>query len=220
MGSSRLPGKALRGLAGRPMLAHVLERVRYVPGIQSVVLATSDAERDRALSVVASDQNIWTHYGSEWDVLSRVYDAAQLARADAVLRVTADCPFFDPMVGGMVVQDFHLKGVDYVWNDTSSSGFPDGLDAEVFSLEALKLASEQATRREDREHVTPWMRRMLRTHTVQCQSGDFSRYKLSIDRVEDYEYAQDIHRFLMPGIFDLQSTIAACEAISHERGAP
>lgn len=192
MGSSRLPGKSLLALGHRPMLQHVLDRVRLTGGVADFVLATSTAPADDALQQLATGAGWDCYRGSEWDVLARVRDAAAWRGADAVLRVTADCPFWDPEVGTHVVAEFRrLSGVaDYVSNDTLISGYPDGLDAEVFTRAALETSAAQATDKAEREHVTTWMRRHLRTHLVRCETGDFSRHKLSIDRPGDYAYAR------------------------------
>lgn len=217
-GSSRLPGKSLMSLAGRPMLEHVLERVLAVRDVHEVVLATSVAQRDRPLMEVAFRLGIRTCFGSEWDVLSRVRDAAQFTKADAVMRVTGDCPFFAPDVAQAVLAAFFSTRPDYVSNDTEMSGYPDGTDTEVFTREALERADSCAVRREDREHVTRWIRLSpcCSRGVVMCASGDHSALKLSVDRHDDFERAQRIHRFLPRGAFMLEDTLAACRLAAEE----
>lgn len=209
LGSSRLPGKALLTLGGRPLIAHVLERARAIAGVSEVILATSENYRDQSLVQAAVAQGIRSFCGSEWDVLGRMRAAAEWARADAVMRLTGDCPFLDPAICDEVLSAFHATSPDYIWNDTHRSGFPDGLDAEVFTREALELAATQAIDRGDREHVTPWMRRELRCGVVVCADGDHSALKLSVDTREDFERAQAIARALPLGDFSLRATLAA-----------
>lgn len=216
MGSSRLPGKSLMALANKPMLAHVLERVKATPGVDEVVLATSATERDAPLCDLAASVGVRAFTGSEWDVLERMRDAARNAQADTVVRVTGDCPFFDPQVAADVLNLYRLSTASYVWNDTATSGYPDGLDVEVFGYECLDLATKRAMKREDREHVTPWMRRSLPTDVLR-HYPNLSRYKLSVDTRDDFDFATEVHRFLIPGDFSMAGTVAAVEFVRRLR---
>lgn len=212
-GSSRLRGKALRTLGGRPMLAHVIERAQAVRDVDLVVLATTDNPNDEPLMQVALTLSCPVYVGAEWDVLKRVHDTAVCHSADVIVRVTGDCPFLAPDVCGDVLNAYRATQPDYMWNDTHRSGYPDGMDVEVFSREALALAAAQATDRADREHVTPWMRRMLRCGVVRCPDGDYSRLKLSVDTEADFAYAQSVHRHLRAGDFGMLATLAACDKV-------
>lgn len=211
LGSSRLPGKALLTLGGKPMLAHVLERAHAIRDVDSVVLATSDSLRDESLIPVASASGTPVWVGSEWDVLGRMHDAAKACNADVIMRLTGDCPFLAPEVCDEVIGAFRSTECDYMSNDTSRSGFPDGMDCEVFSMHALAMATVHATNRQDREHVTPWIRRMLRCGLYLCADGDYSARKLSVDTPENYQYAKEVHRHLAPLAFSLTDTLTACE---------
>lgn len=199
-------------------MEHVLERA-VAAGVGPVVLVTSRLGRDDALASLAMGMSIPVWAGSEWDVLERMTDAARAWDADTVVRLTGDCPFLDPSVVRMVHDSYELAAgaVDYMSNDTSVSGYPDGLDAEVFSKQALEQAHTNAGMRQDREHVTQWIRRHLRTGVVNCATGDFSSRKLSVDRPDDFTYAQAIHRYLARGAFDMADTLAACEKLDTER---
>lgn len=208
-GSSRLPGKALLSLAGRPLLAHVLERAQAIRDVDAVWLATSEAARDEALVTLGLHHGVRVWAGSEWDVLTRVRDAAACAKAEVVVRLTGDCPFLAPEVCADVIGAFFATSPDYIWNDTARSGYPDGLDCEVFSREALELACAQATDRSDREHVTPWIRRHLRSGVVLCPHGSYSSIKLSVDTPENFQAAQHVHRYLAPRAFSMADTLAA-----------
>src|SRR5262245_11161523 len=101
-GSTRLPGKVAAPIAGRPMLAWVLERALAIPGVDAVVLATTNLAQDRSLDPIATSLGVATFAGSEQDVLDRYYEAAVANRAEAVVRVTADCPLLDPVESGRV----------------------------------------------------------------------------------------------------------------------
>lgn len=195
-GSSRLPGKALRVLHGKPMFWHVVTRAAEM-GYPTWV-ATSDLGQDDLLAEAAKDAGWPVFRGSERDVLHRMRSAAYVAGADVVVRVTGDCPCFAPDVGERVVQRYRAELQGIVTNDTSVSGWPDGLDCEVFGYEMLAAADEtvpvpkaggdaRAETREwlDREHVTPWMRRTFQHHVVGC-GEDWRHVKLSVDSLEDF----------------------------------
>jgi spore coat polysaccharide biosynthesis protein SpsF (cytidylyltransferase family) len=213
VGSSRLPGKSLRAIQGRPLVAHVLERAQAIRGVDAVVLATSIREGDDELARVVRGLGVAVWRGSELDVLQRVCEAAEAQRAETVLRVTGDCPFLDPAIAARVLwlyRAHHADGVEYAWNDTGGSGFPDGTDVEVFSLWALQRAHAAATGPGDREHVTTWMRRELQTVTLRS-AVDWSALKLSVDTWEDYRHACAIAALLPRGAFGLEYTLVAWE---------
>jgi spore coat polysaccharide biosynthesis protein SpsF len=153
--STRLPGKVLMDLAGRPVLARVLERVAAAPGIDEVVVATTVNDTDDP--VVALTRRLGHRWfrGSEHDVLGRYVGAAREADADAVVRVTADCPLLDPAVVGLVVAELvrHRPSCDYAGNAVVRS-YPRGLDAEALFRDVLERVDRFAVRPEEREHVT------------------------------------------------------------------
>ena len=158
LGSTRLPGKTLADIGGRPMLAHVVERVRATPGIDEVVIATTTRPADDPLVDWASRAGLACARGSEEDVLDRFRTALARHPADAIVRVTPDCPLLDPDVAGRVVATWRDAGgaLDYVSN-VHPPTFPDGLDTEVISRRALLAAWTEATDPADREHVTPFV---------------------------------------------------------------
>ncbi len=157
MGSTRFPGKTLADLAGRSMLSRVVQRVRLVPTIDQVVVATSTSAGDAAIADFCERDGIPCFRGSEGDVLDRFYNAAKNYGADIVVRITADCPLIDPAVIDRVVERFRSEGCDYASN-TLRYTYPDGLDTEVFSIAALERAWREARKPSEREHVTPYLR--------------------------------------------------------------
>jgi spore coat polysaccharide biosynthesis protein SpsF len=212
MGSSRLPGKSLRVLAGRPLIDHVLERARAIVGVDEVALATTSLPLDDALADHLCGGPVQPFRGSEKDVLTRYMEVAAMCDADVVMRLTGDCPFLAPDVAHEVLKvyfDNPLESV-YVSNDTTCSGYPDGTDVEVFSIKALELAYHSAKLPSDREHVTSWMRRTL-THAILKSDVDYSRYKLSVDTIGDYLYAVELAKALPPGDFTLGATMTAVQ---------
>lgn len=221
MGSSRLPGKSLMNLNGRPLLDHVVERVKATPGIVDLCLATSLAERDGALAYVAAKNSIRLFRGSEWDVLERMRDAARWAAADIIVRVTGDCPLFAPDVASAVLDRF-LKGpfVEYAWNDTRLTGYPDGTDVEVFTRDVLERAADQASELADREHVTPWIRNnCAAAATVSFAGESLQHLKLSVDRQSDFDLVQAVYRELSRNRFSLSDTIEAYKTAKRRAGS-
>ena len=155
MGSSRLPGKVLVDLAGASMLARVVARLRLAVAIDDIVIATSTARGDDAIAREAERLHVGVHRGSEHDVLARYLGAARAERADAIVRVTADCPLLDPAVVDRVVAALG-KDVDYASN-THVRTYPRGLDAEALHRDTLERIARMGTSPAAREHVTAFV---------------------------------------------------------------
>ena len=116
MGSSRLPGKTIADVAGRPLLLHVVERVRRAGRVDKVVIATTDQSSDNPIAALCERNSIDCFRGSEEDVLDRFYRTAQATGAEIVVRITADCPLIDPAVIDKVIARFQLGDCDYASN--------------------------------------------------------------------------------------------------------
>ena len=191
-GSTRLPGKVLRLLAGRSVLAHVIERVQAAKAVDRVVVATTTQSADDELAREALHYGARVFRGSEQDVLSRYFFAATEAGADIVTRVTSDCPLLDPGVVSAMLDRFMKaaasgKGFDYMSNGLRRT-FPRGLDTEVFTLAALGMAHSTATQSYEREHVTPYLYQhpeQFRIHSFEGED-DLSRYRWTLDTEEDF----------------------------------
>jgi spore coat polysaccharide biosynthesis protein SpsF len=214
-GSSRLPGKSLRAMCGKPMVRHVLDRVSAM-GFE-LWMATSVSQGDDLLAAMATDWGFNVYRGSEWDVLGRIAGAAKYAEAETVIRVTADCPLWAPDVGMAVFEQYMLSTNSdvIVTNDTSMSGWPDGLDTEVFSESLLALAAKVATDRNDREHVTPWLRRNAPHIVVGCHER--WQTKVSVDTIDDFERAHAIMARIGDGSYQWKATRAALLGQSQPR---
>ena len=188
LGSERLPGKTLIDIAGKPLIEHVVERVRRMTLAVTVVAAIPSA--DTPLLRVLLDLHVDTFQGSESDVLSRYVLTARMHQADIVVRVTGDCPLWDASAGDEVVRVMlDEPEFDFASNDTRVSGWPDGTDVEVFSRSLLeKAAASSDLTIHDREHVTPWLQRYcLKKRIVRRPIDDWSREKLSVDTASDME---------------------------------
>ncbi len=201
MGSSRLPGKVLKMLAGRTVLAHVIERCQQIPLVSEVIVATSTQLDDEPIVEEAKKQGVASWRGSETDVLSRYVEASRLSSAEAIVRVTSDCPLLDCAVSGMVTTQFAATSPDYCSN-TLERSFPRGLDTEIFSLQALYEAHEHARHAADREHVTKYINEHPQRFRLQSVKGeqDFSRYRWTLDTEEDWQLISEIYRELYDSV--------------------
>jgi len=160
MGSSRLPGKSMATIMGKPMLWHVIQRIKRCREIDDVVVATTFMPEDKKIVKFCDSENVKVTIGSIDDVLERYYDAAERFDADIVVRVTADCPLIDAgIIDRMVrmLKDDHTPNLLKYVSNSHPKTFPVGLDAEVMTFQALKKADEEATLPSEREHVTPYI---------------------------------------------------------------
>jgi spore coat polysaccharide biosynthesis protein SpsF (cytidylyltransferase family) len=202
-GSTRLPGKALMEISGRPMVAHVVARIAVTPGVDQVVVATTVNAEDDALADFARAADIACVRGSADDVLDRFRSAVRAYPADVLVRVTADCPLLDPAVSGLVVAEYlrRARDLDYASN-VHPPTYPDGLDTEVFSRAALERAGQEAPLHSsrDREHVTPyiWERpERFRLANVEHHE-DLSALRWTVDDARDLEFARAVYGALAP----------------------
>jgi spore coat polysaccharide biosynthesis protein SpsF len=154
MSSSRLPGKVLLPLAGKPVLAHVVQRTHACRNVDEVVVATSTDPSDDAISAWCQENKVRCFRGSLHDVLDRYYQAAKLHEAQAIVRITADCPALDTQTVDEVIEGF-LDG-EFAFYGLSGE-FPDGLDCTVFSFQAIEKAWHEAKLPSEREHVGPYI---------------------------------------------------------------
>jgi spore coat polysaccharide biosynthesis protein SpsF len=197
--STRLPAKVLKDLAGEPVLGHVLRRCKAIPGVDVVVCATVDGPDGTVIEDLAKGYDTPVHRGSETDVLERYRDAARLVDADAVVRVTSDCPLIDPALCGDVVERRQAENAAYAANNFTW-GYPHGLDCEIFTRAALEAAAETATEAYDREHVSPWIRRHATYKRVEVTGpgGPEAKWRWTLDFPEDLDFMRALYRYLPP----------------------
>ena len=195
MGSKRLPGKVLADISGKPMLWHVIRQVKGASTIKRLVVATSDHTLDDPIMKYCATIGVECFRGNELDVLDRYYQAAKLYNADTIVRITGDCPLIDPFVIDKVVESFIESECDYVTN-TLRYTYPDGLDTEVFSFEALAYAWKEATKQSDREHVTPYIRTSDRFSVCNVENEvDLSSRNLrwTVDEESDLDFVKSVY---------------------------
>jgi spore coat polysaccharide biosynthesis protein SpsF len=192
--SSRLRGKAMLPLSGRPLIEREIERVRRARRFDRLIIATSNDPSDDELAMVCGSIGIECFRGSLADVLDRFYCAAIHFKATAIVRLTGDCPLIDPEVVDHVIESFVAAAVDYASN-TIQPTYPDGLDVEVMTLESLTTAWREAEALSEREHVTSfiWSRpNRFRLLNV-SQDIDLSAMRWTVDSLADYEFVRCIY---------------------------
>jgi spore coat polysaccharide biosynthesis protein SpsF len=201
MTSTRLPGKILKEVLGKPLLAYQVERLKRVANADAVVIATTVNAADDAVVALCGELGVPCFRGPEEDVLTRYYLAAQEHDAAVVVRVTADCPLIDPAVVGAVIGRYKAAqpAPDYVSN-TLVRTFPRGLDTEVFSFQALAEAYREAALPAQREHVTPFIYSQPRRYRLSSVEDpvDHSRYRWTVDTPEDFDLISRIIAALYP----------------------
>lgn len=215
MGSTRLPGKVLMDLDGRTVLSWVLERCAAIPGIDTVVCATTTAPEDDAVVAEAERCGAVVHRGPAQDVLARYHGAAVAVGAQDIMRVTSDCPLIDPRICGQVLALRRRTGADYACNNMPPS-WPHGLDCEAFTTDALARAVTEARQPHEREHVTPWLRTApgIRRANLAGPGGPAARLRLTLDHPEDLA----LFRALVPLLPEpavaagIEAVLAALEA--------
>jgi spore coat polysaccharide biosynthesis protein SpsF len=196
MNSSRLPGKVLLPLMGKPVLEHLVNRLKFSKSLDDIIVATSIERHDDAIAKWATSKGVNLFRGSLSDVLDRYYHAATLYKADAVVRITADCPVIDPFIVDEVVNGFLEGGYDAYG---LSGEFPDGLDCQLFSFSAIEKAWKGATLPSEREHVGPYIEK---THPELFRQGGLEKFKglghlrWTLDEQKDYELLSEIYKEL------------------------
>ena len=195
MTSTRLPGKMLLPAAGRPVLGHLIERLKQVPSIHEIVVATTGNITDLPLVEFGRECHVSTFCGSEHDVMARVLDAAEVASADIVVNFTGDCPLIDPLLVEQTIRMFQCNSCDYATNGHVHT-FPGGYAVQVYRLETLRRSAQMTNDRIEREHVTLHMRRhpelFRHVYLVAPPDQHWPEIDLSLDEQADYHLLQRI----------------------------
>jgi spore coat polysaccharide biosynthesis protein SpsF len=226
MTSTRLPGKVLADLAGRPMLAFMLARVRRARSVDVVWVATTDNATDDPVVELCGELDIPVFRGNEQDVLGRFSGAAHAADADIVVRLTGDCPLIDPALIDQAIAMLRDGGYDYLSNAIHAT-YPDGLDVEVFTAETLYVAERDAPDAFHREHVTPYMRTGVYPDIASgdfkvghmTAPADFSHLRWTVDTQDDLDRLRDLVAGL-PADFSWHDVLALLTREPDRRARP
>ena len=195
MGSTRLPKKVLKPIGDLPAIDLLLIRLKRAKSLSKIIIATSDLPKDDELAEHLASQGYSVFRGSELDVLGRYASTAKMAAADVIVRITGDCPYVDPDLVDSIVAGYKDANVDYFSNICPPS-FPDGMDVEVFSMQALVQADAKAVSRESREHVTSYL---LDTPEISKENlsnpVNLSHLRLTLDDQADLATLRSVNDF-------------------------
>jgi spore coat polysaccharide biosynthesis protein SpsF len=201
MASSRLPGKVLAEAEGRPMLALMVERLRFVPELDEIVIATTVNESDDVVAAFAKEVGVGVWRGSEEDVLSRVLDAARAHDAEVIVELTGDCPLIDPQVVSRVIRRYRESGADYVSNVLTRT-YPIGMDTQVFAVDVLADVASRTDDAVDHEHVSLYIYRHPEIYTLENVRAPIEEtrpeLRLTLDTSEDLAVIRAIFAGLRP----------------------
>ncbi len=197
--SSRLPGKVLMPILGEPMLTRQIERVLRSGRIDKLVIATTTETSDDPIEQLCTELGIRCFRGSTDDVLDRVYRAAGTFKPRTIVRITGDCPLFDPVLADAVIDHHSRSGADFTSNVLNPT-FPDGLDVEVVRMKSLQEAWRKADKPSEREHVTPYICNHPERFRLESYTGsrDLSALRWTVDEPEDFVFIRRVYEELYP----------------------
>lgn len=201
MGSTRLPGKVFKNLLGKPMLTHVIDRLKLAKTFDEIIVATTNLPVDSQITDLAEKNGVISFEGDcgENDVLTRYIQAAKERNIDVIVRVTSDCPLIDYQLLDNLVEEFFKQKVDYISNCRKPT-FPDGVSAEVFFTECLIKSSKLSDKIEEREHVVIPMRNhpeLFKSANIEA-IGPLRRpdIRITVDTPEDFKLVEEIYKAL------------------------
>jgi spore coat polysaccharide biosynthesis protein SpsF len=202
MGSTRLPGKVLMDVAGKPALTRLVTRLRAVDGLDDIVLATTTAPADDALEAWARREGVACFRGSEEDVLGRVVGAQRSAGGELVVEVTGDCTLLPPDVIELGIASFLANDADVVANVGRVQSFPMGADVQVFPVALLEEVAATVDDPAVREHVSLFFyehpERYRLHYLVAPQAWRHPDWRLQLDYPEDHRLIEAVYRELEP----------------------
>lgn len=218
MTSSRLPGKVMKPCCGIPMMELMVNRLRRVPSLDGIVIATTVNADDDPIVDLAQRLGISHWRGSEGDVLTRVLDAAQAHRADVIVELTGDCPLIDPGIVEQCVQAYRSQEVDYMSNVLERS-FPIGMDTQVFATDVLADVARRTSDPVDHEHVSLYIYRhpelyRLANLRAPAELTD-PELRLTLDTMQDYQLIEAVFSHFLPGRPDFE--LADVLRLLHQR---
>jgi spore coat polysaccharide biosynthesis protein SpsF len=213
MGSTRLPGKVMKDLGGETVLARVVARVRRASEVGQVVIATTREPDDDAIVDECRRLSVRVFRGEVNDVLDRYYQAAKEEKAEAIVRITSDCPLIEPLITDTTIRAFLERRPDYASNVLRRT-YPRGLDTEIMTWDALSRSWRQAREPYQREHVTPYIYENADQFTLHSVEGetDYSSYRWTLDEPEDMAFLSAVYeRMEGDGCFSWRDVLALLE---------
>lgn len=221
-GSNRFPDKIFADISGYPLIWHVINRLKHAKTLDQIVLATTLSPSDDKLYGWALDNNLEVYRGSETNVLNRFLKAAEFVGADVIVRITADDPLKEPTIIDEAVIKFFEGDIDLVTNNYPPT-YPEGLDVEVFSRNALNRAEKESSNPFEHEHVTQYFYRnpkLFKIYNI-TNNFDLSYLRWTVDFDVDLEMIRKIYALLFKNaqeIFSLSDVLSVLQKypeISH-----
>ena len=199
VGSSRLPGKSIQILQGKPILEHIVNFLKFSKLTDEIIIATSNLEEDDKIEELAKKLGILCFRGSPDDVLKRYYDCATKFDGDLIIRLTADNPLIDPTLVDEVIHVCKETGCDYASNMIHQT-YPLGYLVEAITFSTLKKVHENQHDKLTREHVTHYIRHNPQLFNIQevFAPSDLHRphWRLTVDYEEDFSLISEIFSHL------------------------
>ena len=192
--SSRFPKKVLSIIEGKPMLWHVINRIKKMK-CDEIVVVTTKRRKDDEIATISKKSKVKCYRGKTNNVLDRFYQASLKFKAEIIIRITADCPLIDPIQSKKVLNVFSKGDFDYVSNDSKT--IPNGLDTECFSFLALKEAWKKSKLKSEKEHVTPYIWKnpkkfkIFTVHNKDRKKREHMRW--SVDYKNDLEFVEEVY---------------------------
>ena len=200
IGSTRLPGKVMKKIVGKPMIEILLSRLSKSKELDEIVVTTSKSSENDKLQLNIESLGYRCTRGSEKNVLSRYKDTAKSVGADIIVRITGDCPLVDPAIVDKCVRNFKKSDVDY-FSNTYPRTYPDGLDVAVISYSALERADAEAKSDFDREHVTSYIINSNNFTKLSFKhSKDLSDLRWTVDNHQDLTVVKNIFNYFSPNL--------------------
>lgn len=195
MTSTRLPGKVMMEICGRPVIDYLLERLNFCKNLQIIVLATTTNREDDPVADYVQKKGISLFRGSENDVVDRYYQAARQFGVTDIMRITADCPLVDPKICDHVIDTYFKEKMDFV---VTGPTYAEGMDSEIFSFRALDVVYQNTVKKVDREYPTLYLHNHpeLFKKLVLTNKTDDSKYRITIDEPQDFEVVSRIFKAL------------------------
>lgn len=210
MTSTRLPGKALLKVMGRPLLSYQIERLRRINNIDNIIIATTVNRDDDPIVELCNRESVFYFRGSENDVLDRYYQAAEEFDVNDIMRITADCPLIDPQICENIIKIYFESDIDYIHTGRT---FAEGLDCEVLSFNVLERSRQEASLLSEREHVTQYVHNhpeLFKKVTFHNKTDD-SKYRFTVDEQEDFLVVKAIFE----GLYDTYSSLFSAAEIKN-----
>jgi len=209
IGSKRFPQKVLAKIENKPMIWHVINRVKSIKTIHQTILLTTKNDEDKILLKIAKDSEVIGFAGHTYDVLKRYHECAKKYNVSTIVRITGDCPLIDSGLVKKMLVFYSKNNFDYLTN-TLIPTFPDGLDIEIFSIRTLETMNKNAKLPSEREHVTAYIRNNInkfKTFNLE-NSKNLSDFRWTVDEPRDLQFIRKIYSQMRPElIFSMKDVL-------------